>query len=106
MCVISVLFSYIYISQQNRLVAKRIAIETLESEIHRLMNCKSKYQYELRHFENPAYLMNLIAKKEFMHLEAPKMTEVLALHPPKDVEKPIRQSNSVQTLLGAKFPQK
>lgn len=70
---------YIYIDKKNSLTEVRLAIPHLQAEVKALELEKTALQYELKCFENPTYLLELLKKPEYAHLHFPKEGEVVKL---------------------------
>ncbi|OGN62520.1 MAG: hypothetical protein A3F09_05580 [Chlamydiae bacterium RIFCSPHIGHO2_12_FULL_49_11] len=98
-CLLLVGFSYFYISLQNRILTGRIRAEALEKEIKELAILESKFAYELSHFENPAYLMQMWVRSEYMHLVQPVLSQILVFSLPDNPSLP-KAKPAIQTLLG------
>jgi hypothetical protein len=70
---------YVYIDKKNSLTEVKLAIPQLEREVKALELERTALQYELKSFENPSYLMQLLKRPEYSHLHFPKEGEVIKL---------------------------
>lgn len=73
------LLLYVYIDKKNSLTEVKLAIPQLEREVKALELERTALQYELKSFENPSYLMQLLKRPEYSHLHFPKEGEVIKL---------------------------
>jgi hypothetical protein len=70
---------FAYIEKQNGLTELRLAIPALAKEVKNLHEENKRLTYEIRHFESPIHLMELMRKPEFSHLKYPMLPEVVFL---------------------------
>lgn len=70
---------YVYIFEQNELIALRMAIPSLAKELRSLQEENKSLQYEIDHFESPIHLMELMRLPEFSSLKFGTSAEVILL---------------------------
>jgi hypothetical protein len=68
---------YSYIEKQNEVTSLKIEIPKVAKEIQDYKAEIKKIQYEVKMFENPAYLMQLLSQPEYAHLKHPFVEDVL-----------------------------
>lgn len=70
---------YSYLDMQNEITELRIRIPSLMSEVRRIQEENTHYQYEIERFENPENLMRLASESTYSHLKYPISNDVLTL---------------------------
>ncbi|NGX56512.1 MAG: Cell division protein FtsL [Candidatus Anoxychlamydiales bacterium] len=70
---------YFYIEKQNELTEMKIKIPKLAKEISDLKEEIRKAKYEIKQFESPNRLMELVKSQEFSHLKHPFVNQVLSI---------------------------
>lgn len=70
---------YSYLDLQNGITELRIKIPELMSEVRRIEEENTHFQYEIECFESPENLMRLAKSSEFAHLRFPICSEVVSL---------------------------
>ena len=77
-CVLGVLL-YSFIEKQNRLTRLKMEIPQVAKQINDLKEMNHSLQYEIKQFENPAHLMELVRCPEFSHLKHPFIGDILTV---------------------------
>jgi cell division protein FtsB len=70
---------YLYISANNGVIKKRIAIPTLQKELKEIMAENQRLQHEINQFESPSHLMELMRKPDYSHLRPLFQNEVVEI---------------------------
>lgn len=70
---------YSYLDLQNGITQLRIKIPELMSEVRRIEEENTHFQYEIERFESPENLMRLAKISEFSYLRFPISREVISL---------------------------
>ncbi|NGX59596.1 MAG: Cell division protein FtsL [Chlamydiae bacterium] len=91
-CIVSLGYClYSYLNVQNEITELRIRIPALMSEVRRIQEENTHYQYEIETFVNPENLMNLAMAKEFSHMKFPICSEVITMRQTDPLE--LQQEN-------------
>ncbi|NGX26988.1 MAG: Cell division protein FtsL [Chlamydiae bacterium] len=85
---------YSFLDMQNEITQLRIRIPTLMSEVRRIGEENTHYQYEIERFENPENLMKLAKASAFSHLKFPICNEVITM---KQAD-PLQDANEKSTV--------
>lgn len=70
---------YSYLNLQNSITQLRINIPQLASEVRRIEEENTHFQYEIEKFESPANLLEIAKKNSFSHLRFPVDSAVVTL---------------------------
>lgn len=94
-CILAAGFTlFSYIEKQNELTELRLAIPSLAKEVKNLQKENIRLKYEVKHFESPIHLMELMRKPEFSHLKYPYLSDEIFL----PVGKPLFEIQNDQVL--------
>jgi hypothetical protein len=72
-------YLYAYVEKQNQLTELRLEIPTLMKEVRIIKEENAKLHYEIKQFESPAKLMQLLEKPEYAHLKHPFQKNIIIL---------------------------